>query len=84
MNKDQEELINELQKTRAIYTHIAGRIKDKKPLSHKNASAVYSEIIIGLKHMERMQRWIAEDQTEREKESKYQKFTDVIKNDRKH
>ncbi len=83
MNAEQEELINELQKTRAIYTHIAGRIKDKKPLSRKNASAIYSELILGLKHMERMQRWIAEDQTEREIESNYRKITDVIKNDRK-
>jgi len=68
MNAEQEELINQLQETRKIYVQMMDIVKRKRPLSHKNASAICNEINAGLRHMSRMQRWIAEEQLEDEED----------------
>ena len=69
MNPLQLQLINELQETRRIYLQMKELIKFNCPLSHKNASAIRNELNAGLRHMERMQRWIAEDQADAESET---------------
>lgn len=71
MNAEQEELINRLQETRKIYVEMMDVVKRRRPLSHKNASAICNEINAGLRHMSRMQRWIAEDQIEDEEDEIY-------------
>ena len=48
MNAEQEELINQLQETRKIYVQMMDTVKRKRPLSHKNASAICNEIHAGL------------------------------------
>ena len=74
MNAEQEHLINLLQDTRKIYVQMMDIVKQKRPLSHKNASAICNEINAGLRHMSRMQRWIAEEQIEDEEDEIYDRI----------
>jgi len=60
----QIEIYNELEKTRQSYLRILNICRTERPFNHKNASALKSEIHCGLRHMERMQSWITEEQTE--------------------
>ena len=66
MNAEQEHLINLLQDTRKIYVQMMDIVKQKRPLSHKNASAICNEINAGLRHMDRMQKWTTEQQDNQE------------------
>jgi len=64
MNQAQKEIYGELEKTRQAYLKILSICRTERPFNHKNASALKSEIHCGLRHMERMQSWISEEQNE--------------------
>lgn len=64
MNRAQAKIYNELENTKQAYMRILAICRNEKPLNHKNASAMNSELHCGLRHMQRMQEWITEDQNE--------------------
>lgn len=64
MDPLQKSLFNDLQESRKIYLKMIGKMRSGKPLSHKTASAVNHELRSGLRHMERMQSWIIDDEPE--------------------
>lgn len=66
MNRGQTCIFNELQNARRAYLNILTICRTKRPLNHKNAAAIKSEIHSGLRHMDRMQKWTTEQQDNQE------------------
>lgn len=64
MNRDQEAIIAELTTIRNCAKNVLDIVRDKKPLSHKNSSAVRKEMDDVIRHMKRNIDWIQEDQGE--------------------
>ncbi len=64
MNRGQINIFNELQNARRAYLRILSICRNERPLNHRNAAAIKSEIHSGLRHMRRMQRWTTEQQEE--------------------
>ncbi|MCZ9312051.1 MAG: hypothetical protein O0V67_01615 [Methanocorpusculum sp.] len=64
MNSGQERIIAEFAVIRNSILNIKDILRDERPLTYKNSSALKGELHDMLRHTARMEEWTSEDQEE--------------------